>query len=213
MNGISLLDVVVSRAIDLLDGPRTNEVNMLEPIQISDLRRTNYATVTDFCAIFTEEMHSLYLLAFLLTADNDKAEHCFVCGLGECVEAIGVFMERASSWARRTILKHAIRMIMPAPEHSNNMSSIGLNEAATLGSSNLFTAIVALSPFERFVYVMSMLERQSDEDCSRLLRCSRRDVTIARELALRRLANINRSYDQPDKPLQACRTVCAIHHA
>jgi hypothetical protein len=187
---------------------------MREPIQISDERGTNYATVTDFCTIFTEEMHSLYLLAFLLTADNDKAEHCFVCGLGECVEAIGVFMERASSWARRGIVKHAIRMIMPAPEHPDNVSScIGLNEAPTLGSSNVFTAIVALGPFERFVYVMSILERQSDEDCSSLLRCSRRDVIIAREMALRRLANINRSYDQLDKPLPACRTVCAIHHA
>jgi hypothetical protein len=213
MNGNQPLDRFVSRAINLLNGPETNEANMLETIQISDERTTNYATVTDFCTIFTEEMRSLYLLAFLLTADNDKAEHCFVSGLGDCVEAIGVFMERASSWARRTIFKHAIRMIIPAPEHSDNVSSIELHETATSGDGNVFTAIVGLSPFERFVYVMSILERQSDEDCSRLLRCSRRDVILARELALRRLANINRSYDQPDKPLQSWWTVCAIHHA
>jgi hypothetical protein len=186
---------------------------MLETIEISEERTTNYVTVNDFCTIFTEEMHGLYLLALMLTADNDKAERCFVAGLGDCVEAIGVFMERPSSWARRTIFKHAIRMIMPVPEHSDNVSSIKLHAAATSGDSNVFTAIIALSPFERFVYVMSILERQSDEDCSRLLGCSRRDVILARELALKRLTNINTNYDQPQKPLQVCQSVCAIHHA
>jgi hypothetical protein len=48
-------------------------------------------------------------------------------------------------------------------------------------------AIVALSAFERFVFVMSVLEGQSDADCSILLNCSRPDVMIARELTLRRL--------------------------
>jgi hypothetical protein len=33
---------------------------------------------------------------------------------------------------------------------------------------------------------MSILEGQSDEECAILLRCSRRDVTIARVLALKR---------------------------
>jgi hypothetical protein len=185
---------------------------MLDTIQISDERTTNYATVTDFCAIFTEEMHSLYRLAFLLTADADKAEQCFVSGLGDCVEAIGVFLERSSSWARRTISKHAIRLIMPVPEHADSVASIQLHAAAS-GDSNVFSAIVALSPFERFVYVMSILERQSDEDCSRLLRCSRRDVLVARELALRRLGTINTSYDEPHMPLQVVQRDCAIHYA
>jgi hypothetical protein len=186
---------------------------MLETMQISDERTTNYATATEFYAIFTEEMRSLYLLAFLLTADNDKAEQCFISGLGDCVETIGVFIERPSSWARHTIFTHAIRMVMPVPEDSDNVSSIELDEAAISGDSDVFAAIVALSPFERFVYVMSILEGQSDEDCSRLLGCLRRDVILARELALRRLAIINTSYDQPQKPLLIRQTVYAIHHA
>ena len=161
---------------------------MLEPMHIFDER---YAA-----NILTEEMHSLYLFSFLLTADNDIAEQCYVCGLGECVEAIGVFMDWARSWARRTILEHAIRMIMPAPEHMDNLSLIGLKEETTLGKNNLFAAIVALSAFERFVFVMSVLEKHSDEDCSMLLGCSRRDVMIARELALKRLADTNDGYDQ-----------------
>jgi len=163
------------------------EGNMLEPMHIFDETAT--------ARILTEEMHSLYLFSFLLAADNDIAEQCYVCGLGECVEGIGVFMDWARSWARRTILKHAIRM-MPAPEHTDNLSFINLKGAATSGKNNLFAAIVALSAFERFVFVMSVLEKHSDEDCSMLLGCSRRDVMIGRELALKRLANTDHGYDQ-----------------
>jgi hypothetical protein len=161
---------------------------MLEPFQIFDERATTN--------ILTQEMHSLYLFSFLLTADNDIADQCYVCGLGECVEGIGVFMDWVRSWARQTILKHAIRMIMPAPEHMDNLSSISLKGATTSGKNNLFAAIVGLSAFERFVFVMSVLEKQSDEDCSILLGCSRRDVMIARELAFKRLADTDDTYDQ-----------------
>ena len=66
---------------------------MLEqPTHIFDDRATTYATGTDFWNILTDEMHSLYLLSFLLTADLEKAEQCFVSGMGECEEEIGVFM-------------------------------------------------------------------------------------------------------------------------
>jgi hypothetical protein len=46
---------------------------MLAQLQSGDEMVIRYATVTDFCQISTEEMHSLYLLSFLLTADKDKA--------------------------------------------------------------------------------------------------------------------------------------------
>ena len=161
---------------------------MLETMQIFDERATTNT--------LTEEMNSLYLFSFLLTADNEIAQHCYISGLGECVEGISVFMDWARSWARRTILKHAIRVIMPAPEHMDNLSLISFNRTGTYEKNNLFAAIVALSAFERFVFVMSILEKQSDEDCSILLGCSRRDVMIARELALKRLANAGDAYDQ-----------------
>ena len=164
------------------------EVKMLETMHIFDERATTN--------ILAEEMNSLYLFSFLLTADNEIAQHCYVSGLGECVEGISVFMDWARSWARRTILKHAIRMIMPAPEHMDNLSPISLKGAATSGKNNLFAAIVGLSAFERFVFVMSVLEKQSDEDCSMLLGCSRRDIMIARELAFKRLADTDDAYDQ-----------------
>jgi hypothetical protein len=45
------------------------------------------------------------------------------------------------------------------------LSFISLKGAATAGRNNLFAAILALDAFERFVFVMSVLEMQSDEDC------------------------------------------------
>jgi hypothetical protein len=160
---------------------------MLQLTRLADERATPYATVTDFVNTFNEEMHSLYLLAFLLTADHDKAEQCLVSAMGVCVEGIGVFTDWARSWTRRTVLKSAIQMVMPAPEHADNVSLLNLKASATPAENHYpFAPILLLHSFERFVFVMSTLEGQSDDECAVLLRCSRRDVLIARVLALKR---------------------------
>ena len=41
---------------------------------------SSYATRGDFCRIFAKDMNRLYLLSFLLTADEAVAEQCFVGG-------------------------------------------------------------------------------------------------------------------------------------
>jgi hypothetical protein len=157
----------------------TKEVNMLEPmLSVSDTG-TSYASVI-------EEMQSLYLLSFLLTADHDKAEQCLVSAIGECAEGIGVFMDWTRFWTRRAVIKHAIQLIMPAPEHANDVSRISLKGPARWADNIHFAPILLLDAFERFVFVMSILEEQSDEDCAILLRCSRRDVMMARVLSLQR---------------------------
>ena len=158
---------------------------MLRAMNFVDERATPYPTVTDFVRTFNEEMHSLYLLSFLLTADHDKAEECLVSAIGECVEGIGVLVDWARSWTRGAVLKHAIQMIMPVPERTDCVSVISLKRSATPAENNPFATILLLDAFERFVFVMSILEGQSDEECANLLRCSRRDVMIAREVALR----------------------------
>src|SRR5258708_21594373 len=126
---------------------------MLQPMQSVDERATPYATVADFFATFNEEMHSLYLLAFLLTADHDKAEQCLASAMGECEEWIGVFTDWAHSWSRRAVLKRAIQMIMPVPEHVEKVSISPLKTAATSREdNNPFPAILLLDPFDRFVF-------------------------------------------------------------
>jgi hypothetical protein len=77
-------------------------------------------------------------------------------------------------------------MIKPAPEHTDSVSFTNLKRSAAPPENNPFAAILLLDAFERFVFVMSILEEQSDEECAILLRCSRRDVMMARLLALKR---------------------------
>jgi hypothetical protein len=159
---------------------------MLQPMDYVDERGTPYPTVSDFFKTFNEEMRSLYLLSFLLTADQDKAEQCLVSAMGECAEGIGVFTDWARSFTRGAVLKRAIQMIMPRPEHPDYVSFISPRGSAMPAENDPFATILLLDPFERFVFVISILEGQSDEECANLLRCTRRDVMIARVLALKR---------------------------
>jgi hypothetical protein len=155
-------------------------------------RPTPYASSDDFRRVFDEDMNSLYLLSFLLTADREKAERCFVSGLEDAVEGNPVFKEWARSWARRAIIVNAVRAINPRPREENGRS----NSAS--GSSNGKTppveqveiaVVLGLEPFERFVYVMTVLEHYSDQDCSLLLGCARRDVVAARTRAFEQIGN------------------------
>jgi hypothetical protein len=155
---------------------------MLEPMHFVNETGTSYACVT-------EEMQSLYLLSFLLTADHDKAEQCLVSAIEECPEGIWIFMDWRRLWTRRAIIKHAIQLIVPAPEHADDVSRISLTGPARWADNIPFATILLLDAFERFVFVMSILEGQSDEECAILLRCSRRDVLMARVLALQRQAS------------------------
>ena len=82
--------------------PRTDSNSTAKP-QI-------YSTSTDFAKVFREDMGSLHMLSFLLTANHEKAEECFVSGLDDCVEGNDVFREWARSWARRAIIRNAVRV-------------------------------------------------------------------------------------------------------
>jgi hypothetical protein len=151
---------------------------------------TQYASCADFQKIFEEEMSGLYLLSFLLTADREKAEQCFVSGLEDAVEGNPVFKEWARSWARRVIIQNAVRVINPKPANGGSQQSpvAASNKGTMLPAEQPFeiAAVLRLEPFERFVYVMTVLEHYSDQDSSLLLGCARRDVVSARARALRR---------------------------
>jgi hypothetical protein len=65
--------------------------------------------MTNRCNV-REFLGSLYLLSLLLTGSHEKAEACFVEGIGESTKENHVFKEWARSWARRTIIQSAIRL-------------------------------------------------------------------------------------------------------
>ena len=152
-----------------------------------------YATAADFEQIFTEDMSVFYLLSFLLTGDQYKAEECFVAGIGESANGNRVFKEWARSWARRTIVRSAIRLIAPrqnlAGAKRNLVVTRAMDKVPLLLRAEV-CAILELAPLERFVFVMSNLERYSDHDCSILLGCARRDIAAARARAVRYLVGL-----------------------
>jgi DNA-directed RNA polymerase specialized sigma24 family protein len=162
---------------------------------ISKERTALYATGTDFCRIFTEDMKHLHLLSFLLTADPDKAEQCFVSGLDECATGNQVFREWGHSWARRVVIKSAIRMTAPQPRESGvlNLAAKGpkgreADQAQPLLPVEI-SAIFDLPAFERFAFVMGVLEGYSAQDCALLLGCTRENVIAARLRALQRIGS------------------------
>lgn len=156
-------------------------------------RAALYATDSDFCRIFKEDMQSLYLLSLLLTADPEKAEQCYISGLNDCSEGNKVFKEWARSWARRVVIKNAIRAISPASgrqEDAHDDVTKLSDQSTVLVRAELpaeLSAVLGLPPMERFAFVMSFCEGYSDHDCALLLGCMRSDVAAARVRALQRI--------------------------
>ena len=119
-----------------------------------------YATAADFQRIFTDDMSGLYLLSFLLAGDPDKAETVFAAGVEECTSGKRVFKEWARSWARRSIIQSAIRIIGPLQNSQNVVQNSAVARALQrlpLALQAEASAIIELAPFERFVFVMSVL--------------------------------------------------------
>lgn len=149
-------------------------------------------------------MDSMHLLSFLLTGDLTKAEECFVSGLEDCVEGSYVFRDWARSWARRTIIQNAVRMLAPHKNRSavtavpSDPGSCRLRRTPEADSA--VAGILGLEAFERFVFVMAVLEKYSDQECSALLGCSRQDVREARMRALQHVAEavVLRQYSLED---------------
>ena len=146
---------------------------------------SEYVGPGDFCRVFETAMPNLHLLALLLTAKADKAEQCFVAGLEDCLQGNPIFKEWSLSWAKRAIIKRAIAVISPAIGREQPV----IREADQMGKSDArLSAVMELAPFERFVFVMSVLEGYSDQECCVLLDCTRRDIAEARVQAVQQVA-------------------------
>jgi DNA-directed RNA polymerase specialized sigma24 family protein len=161
-------------------------------IQVREEQANRYASREDFHTMFSEHLTELYQLSFLLTRDAAKAERCLVSGLEDCVTGNRAFHEWARSWAKRAIVQNAIRELKPRPIHSNSsLSETVLPDIDQLlsgpGGHFAMGAVLGLEDFERFVFVMSVLEHYSEHDCGLLLGCSAREVREARGHALEEL--------------------------
>ena len=153
-----------------------------------DLREQaeEYASHYDFREIFTEDEAGLRLLALLLTGDRDRAEQCLVQGLNNESTDNQAFHDWAHSWSKRAIVKNAIQALAPSPQQSNGHfrgSSIRLPQT-------LAGAVSCLEAFERFVFIMSLVEGYSVQECATLLNATAQQVTIAKSHAVEHVASL-----------------------
>ena len=160
------------------------------PICANDDNR--YATRDDFREILNQGLNGFYLLSFLLTGDHQKGERCFAAGIEDCAGENRVFMEWAAAWAKRVIVKNAIRELNPRPNHStwSALPTVFSHDKQSSGPIGHFAleAVLRLPDFERFVFVLRVLEHYRDQECALLLGCSASEVQDARTRALENLA-------------------------
>jgi len=160
--------------------------------------RADYAKHADFCDIFRNDATPLYLLAFLLTTNHEESEQCFILTVEEAFKEQAVFKEWARSWVRRRVIENAIAIVSPALCRSGEKGNLwGPGQHETPQECEIGT-VTKLDAFERFVFVLSILERYSKWDCSLLLGCTVNRVAEARMNALRRLPDLAALFPRGD---------------
>jgi hypothetical protein len=161
----------------------------------SDKDKANpYVTREYFRKVFAEDRADLYRLSLLLTGDHEAAEQCFVGGLEDSVNSNRVFKEWAHTWAKRAILQNAIRALKPRPRQqamsivAEHVVEIGASLPSIPDGGPAISSVLALEVFERFVFVITVLEAHSEHECALLLNASLRDVRNARIRATEQVA-------------------------
>jgi DNA-directed RNA polymerase specialized sigma24 family protein len=142
--------------------------------------RSSYVGKKDFCAIFEQDMNTLYSLALFLTADHVSAEQAFLAAFNECLQCAHVFPGWERAWSRRAIVKQAIRMVRP--RHGD--SDVAIDECA---AKAVPARLLELRPFDRFVFAMTVLERYTIRETAVFLNCVPSDVEKARVRVLQSL--------------------------
>jgi len=123
-----------------------------------------------------------------------------------------VFMEWARTWAKRVIVKNAIRELHPQLSHSNSSASVRILPSPNRQLSGPIghfdrDAVSGLADFERFVFVLCVLEGYREHECALLLGCSDSEVREARTQAIEQFANLrsgnSNRYDGHERSGQA----------
>jgi hypothetical protein len=94
------------------------------------------------------------------------------------------------SWVRRRLIKNAIEIVSPASGREGRKRDLWSSGQREPQGGIEVDTVTKLAPLERFVFVMSILERGSNWDCSLFLGCSINQVAQARMKAFRRLRNL-----------------------
>ncbi len=161
--------------------------------------RTDYAKSTDFCEVFEQDTGLLYLLAFLLTTNHRESEQCFVLTIEEALKEQTVFKEWARSWVRRRMIENAVEIVSPAAARKGQQRDLWSGGQRETRRECEIDTVTKLAPFERFVFVMAVLERYSNWDCCLLLGCSMNQVAQSRMKALSQLPDFGALFLRGDR--------------
>jgi DNA-directed RNA polymerase specialized sigma24 family protein len=156
-----------------------------------------YATCATFRQVFIDDLHSLYLLAFLLIGNHVEAEKCFVASFEDAARASSVFEGWERSWSKRCLILNAIQRVVPGTAGSLMRRDTWRGVDIESEVPSAVNAVSRLAPLHRFVFVMSVLEKYSDCECSLLLGCALRDVVEARIEALWQISGFDPATQNP----------------
>jgi hypothetical protein len=160
--------------------------------------RCEYARKEEFVCFFERERVSLERLALLLTANSESARRCLIGAFRECIASGSVSKEWVLSWTRRVVVRNAISLVMG----TGGQSSVKTNDNACDGPIAFFPdnsagltaqaeSIFALPEFDRFVFVICVLERYSMHDCALLLGRAPHEIGEARQRAVNQVGQID----------------------
>jgi DNA-directed RNA polymerase specialized sigma24 family protein len=173
-------------------------------VQHSKSRAHEYATASEFCQIFSKNMEALYTLALALTADKATAEHCLLMALEECKKTATVFRQWAHSWSRLAVIESAIRLVRPSANDVAEQPSEAMDEVIEK-SQSAAVHVSKLRAFDRFTFVLSVLDRYSVRDCAILLKCRPQEVKKARQRAIEFIAKAGNYVVAPTQPVLGTR--------
>jgi DNA-directed RNA polymerase specialized sigma24 family protein len=150
--------------------------------------RAEYAGKEEFVRLFERERTNLQRLALLLTADSEAAKQCLLRAYQECIANSSVSNEWILIWARRVVVRHAIRIVLDidgqsssTPNDNTNNGSIVFIADVSPHDSLEVESIVHLPQLDRLVFVLCTLEHYSNHDCALLLGRSLREISDARQ--------------------------------
>lgn len=150
------------------------------------LRADEYASVKDFCAIFRQDVRSLYLLALMLTGSEAKAGTCFVGAFEECQASTRVFKPWANAWSKLRVIDKAVQAVDPrAGKGADRRGQPG--DVCELPEE--LASVLKLEGFQRFVYVLTVLEKYSLRDAAILLKHNVGEVARAQRQAIESLGS------------------------
>jgi len=141
--------------------------------RVSINAKSLYASAKDFEQLFAKEATDLLRLSLHLTADAEKAECCLILALRDCFFRSSVSKDRVGIWARRTVIRNAIRLIWGTPHDIVDDSALEFQLQPNdypLEELRESVAILTLPDLDRLAFVICVLERHSILDCALLLR-------------------------------------------